>query len=254
MLTAQRFERSRRLVTESKKYINDLSDLQRGHTREGRMDVAAVLNAEIRRVRGSAELQEAETELASSTAASSAAVDSTKVLAVTDNVAELARIRGEYEQALATLEKEFEDKTGRWPDKYIEAVKQTMEQFQREGDFTGWESASSELERFEVDRVVLPTDVVAQPARLAEQQKRQLALLDEYRRIRARGVVSLVDKFRLRLESLQKNLTRAGQMDPAAAVNAEIKRLSARPEYLAAKAAIETEQAMKDEGVPRPGG
>jgi hypothetical protein len=254
MLTAQRFERCRRLVTESKKYVNDLSDLQRGHTREGRMDVAAALNAEIKRVRGSPDLQEAEAELATSTAISSVPVDPTKVLAVTDNVTELGRIREEYEAQLAVLEKECEDKVGRWPDKYMDALKQMMEQFQHEGDFTGWERANSELERFEVDRVVLPTDVVSQPARLADLQKRHLSMLDEYRRSQARGVISLVDTFNQRLENLQKTLTRAGDMEPAAAVNAEIKRLLSRSEYLAAKAEIEAERARKDAAALPPAG
>lgn len=254
MLTAQRFDRCRRLVMESKKYINDLSDLQRVHTREGHMSVAAALNAEIKRVRSSADLQEAEAELATSLATSATPIDPTKVFPVTDNVAELGRIREDYERQLATLEKEYEDKTGRWPDKYIEALKQSMEQFQREGDFTGWEKANSELARFEVDRVVLPTDVVAQPVRLADLQKRQLALLDDYRRTRARGVVGLVDKSRLRLENLQKTLTRAGAMDPAAVVNAEIRRLLTRPEHLVAQAEIEAEKASKAPPAPPAGG
>jgi len=250
MLAAQRIERCRRLVMESKKYVNDLSNLQRDHTREGRMDVAAALNAEIRRVRGSADLQEAEAELATSLATSSAPLDPTKFLPITDNVAELGRIREEYERLLAALDKEFDDKTGRWPEKYIEALKQSMEQFQREGDFTGWESANSELARFEIDRVVMPADIVTQPSRLAELQKRQLAMLDDYRRIRARGVVSLVDKIKTRLETLQKTLTRSGAMEPAAAVNAEIKRLLARPEHLAAQAEVEAERALKSTPAP----
>jgi hypothetical protein len=246
MLAAQRIERCRRIVMESKKYINDLTTLQRDETREGRMDVAAALNAEIRRIRNSTDLQEAEAELATLMATSSSPHDPTKFLPIADNVAELSRIREEYEQQLARLDKEYEEKAGLWPEKYMEALKQAMEQFQREGDFAGWDGVNNEIERFEIDRMVQSGDVVASPARLADLQKRHRAMLDDYRRAHSRGVVSLFDKTKARLETLQKNLTRSGAMEPAAAVNAEIKRLLAKPELIEAQAEIEAERVKKE--------
>lgn len=246
MLAAQRIERCRRLVMESKKYINDLTTLQRDETREGRMDVAAALNAEIRRIRNSTDLQEAEAELATLMATSSSPHDPTKFLPIADNVAELSRIREDYEQQLAKLDKEYEEKAGLWPEKYMEALKQAMEQFQREGDFAGWDGVNNEIERFEIDRMVQAGDVVASPARLADLQKRHRAMLEDYRRAHSRGVVSLFDKTKARLETLQKNLTRSGTMEPAAAVNAEIKRLLAKPELIEAQAEIEAERVKKE--------
>jgi len=60
MLSDQRLLHSRKLVTLCKKYVNDLTDMQKTFMQDGKMDLASAVNAEIRRVKGSPQQQAAE--------------------------------------------------------------------------------------------------------------------------------------------------------------------------------------------------
>jgi hypothetical protein len=110
-----------------------------------------------------------------------------------------------------------------------------MESFQRAGDYVGWESARDELGRFEADRAIQQRHFVLQPAGLVELQKKFFLLREENRRKRAEQLVDTTEKYVKKLQDVQKKLTVGGQMETAAAVNAEIKRVRTRVDYIEAQ-------------------
>ena len=89
-----------------------------------------------------------------------------------------------------------------------------------------------EVGRFEADRAILPRNMVTQPSGLAELQKKFFLLREGNRRNRAEGIVNTTERYVKKLQELQKKLTVGGQMETAAVVNAEIKRVRSRVDYI----------------------
>lgn len=250
MLSDQKLLHSRKLVTLRKKYENELSDMQKAYTQEGKMDQAMVVNAEIRRVRNAPEQLAADALLAASAAAGATESDGApQVLlnvSVENRVQEVAKMRGEFEVALIEVERAAALKMDAWPEKYGAELTALMEKFQRAGDYAGWESVRDELARFEIDRAVTQRALVSQPQELAELQRRYYVLREEHKRKRAEGIVAKTEDYVKRLQELQRRLTVGGQMEEAAVVNTEIRRVRARVDY------IEAQNEISPQGPPVP--
>lgn len=250
MLSDQKLLHSRKLVTLRKKYENELSDMQKAYTQEGKMDQAMVVNAEIRRVRNAPEQLAADALLAASAAAGATESDGApQVLlnvSVENRVQEVAKMRGEFEVALIEVERAAALKMDAWPEKYGAELTALMEKFQRAGDYGGWESVRDELARFEIDRAVTQRALVSQPQELAELQRRHYVLREEHKRKRAEGIVAKTEDYVKRLQELQRRLTVGGQMEEAAVVNTEIRRVRARVDY------IEAQNEISPQGPPVP--
>ncbi len=249
MLSDQRLLHSRKLVTLCKKYVNDLTDMQKSYMQEGKMDLASAVNTEIRRVRNTPQQLAAEAVLASSVAVGTPETEPPQMLlAGTDKnrVQEIAKLRGVFESELIEVEKGVAKKASEWPDKYVLGLTELMDVFQRAGDYGGWESVRDEMGRFEADRTIQQRNIVLQPAGLAELQKKFLLLREENKRNRAEGIVSTTEKYVKKLQDLQKKLTVGGQMETAAVVNAEIKRVRSRVDY------IEAQNELSPQGPPVP--
>ena len=250
MLSDQRLLNSRKLVTLCKKYVNDLTDMQKVYMQEGKMDLASAVNAEIRRVKGAPQQQAAEAVLAASTTTGAAESETPPrmLLAGTaeNRVQEIAKMRDVFERELADGERVGAKKVAEWPDKYTADLTELAEQFQRAGDYSGWESVRDEMGRFEADRAILQRNVVLQPTKLMELQKKYYLLLEEIKRSRAEGVVNTTEKYVKKLQGLQKKLTVEGQMETAAIVNAEIKRVRSRVDF------IEAQNEISPQGPPEP--
>ena len=250
MLSDQRLRHSRKLVTLSKRYVNDLTDMQTAYTQESKMDLASVVNAEIRRVRGSSALLAAEAVLASSATSGMADSDTPPqmLLAATSEsrVQGIAKMRSAFEAQVIEVERAASEKGAQWPDKYVAELSALMDKFQRAGDFGGWESVRDEMGRFEADRTVLQRNVVMQPAGLAELQKKYCLVREELKRRHAESIISTTESYVKKLQELQRKLTVEGQMETAAIVNAEIKRVRARVDY------IEAQNEISPQGPPIP--
>jgi hypothetical protein len=250
MLSDQRLLHSRKVVTLCKKHVNDLTDLQKRFMQEGKMDLATAVNAEIRRARGAPQQVSAEAVLAASTTAGTAESETPPQMLLVgtaeNRVQEVANMRGEFERELAEVERVASQKVSEWPDKYVAGLNELMDQFQRAGDYGGWETARDEISRFEADRTVLQRNIVLQPAELMELQKKNYLLREEFKRSRAESVVNTTEKYVKKLQELQKKLTVDGQMETAAIVNAEIKRVRSRVDY------IEAQNEISPQGPPEP--
>lgn len=240
LVAAARVEQARRRVAAARKHVNDLTDLQRAYTKEARMSDAAEVNSEIRRVRAAADLQEAETLLAEYGAhADGEAVVALPPKALTGEPPdEVASLRKRYEEQLAAIEADYARNIEEWPAKYLAALGALMERYQAAGDYSGWQAVNNEIARFEIDRVLQPTHIAPEPAKLAELQKQHVALLNAYRATRARGIVSLAEQHVNALTEIQRKRTIDGNMEEAGAVNAEIRRIRSSPEVLAAQAEL----------------
>ena len=147
---------------------------------------------------------------------------------------ELQALRQRLDGKLAELEAAYETQRAQWPDQYIAALMQQMERFQKAGDYENWNSVNTEHERFLIDRRLALEDIAAAPEPLRRLQLQHIDLLRGIGRKRAEAVRTLFDGHGAELEEWKRNLTRAGDMDLAAAVNAEVQQLKARQVYLAA--------------------
>jgi serine/threonine protein kinase len=239
MLSDQKLLHSRKLVSLCKRYVNELTDMQTVYTQQDKMDLASAVNAEIRRARGAQNHLAAEAVVvaASATGSSESEKPSQMLLAATmeNRVQELANMRADFETALLKVERTSAQKLAEWPEKYVAALAELMDTFQRAGDYGGWESVRDETMRFEADRAITPRHVVSQPTGLADLQKKYMLVNEELRRSRAESLVDTTLKHIKKLEGLQKKLTQEGQMETAAIVNAEIKRVNARADFISAQ-------------------
>lgn len=249
MLADQRLLQSRKVVTLCKKYVNELTDLQKQYMQEGKMDVATSVNAEIRRARGTPQQLAAEQVLASTASGTADAETPPQMLLVgtVDNrVQEVANMRSDFERELAEIEGASAAKVSEWPEKYVAGLNELMDQFQRAGDYGGWESVRDEISRFEADRTITQRNIVLQPNGLMELQKKFLQMREDIKRTRAESIVGATEKHVKKLQELQKKLTVEGQMETAAIVNAEIKRVRSRVDY------IEAQSEISPQGPPEP--
>ena len=241
MLADQRLLHSRKVVTLCKKYVNELKDLQKQYTQDGKMDIAAAVNAEIRRVSGTPQQLAAEAALASTVSGSTDMETQPQMLlagTVENRIQAVANMRGEFERELAEVERGAAAKVSEWPEKYVTGLNELMDQFQRAGDYGGWESVRDEISRFEADRTIMQRNIVLQPNELMELQKKFFNMREDIKRAHAESVVGATEKHVKKLLDLQKKLTVEGQMETAASVNAEIKRVRARVDYIEAQSEI----------------
>ena len=239
MLSDQRLLHSRKLVALCKKYVNDLTDMQKAYMQGGKMDLAAAVNDAIRGARGAPQQVAAEEVLATSVTSGTPESETPPqmLLAATaeNRVQEIAKMRNVFDGELTEVERVAAEKEAQWPEKYVAGLTELMDKFQRAGDFGGWESVRDEVGRFEADRAITQRNVVMQPAGLAELQKKYCQLREEQKRSRAESIVNTTEKYVKKLQDLQKRLTVEGQMETAAIVNAEIKRVRARADFLEAQ-------------------
>lgn len=250
-LAEQKIGRERKRVALSRKYTNDLEGLLRTHTREGRLEVAAVVNEAIQREKMSPDLLEAEAALANLPTGTSETAS--KVVGVASNVAglnELQVMRQNLDGNLTDIETAYEAQRAQWPEQYILALMQHMEQFQKAGNYENWNSVNIEHERFLIDHRLALEDMVIDPEPLRRLQLQHIDLLRAIGRKRAEAVRALFDGHCAKLEEWKRKLTRAGDMDLAAAVNAETQRLRARQVYLAAIRELAPPPPATNDAVP----
>ena len=241
LLADQRVVHSRKIANLCKRYANELTDTQRRLMQEGKMAQAMAVNEEIRRVRTLPSLADAESILAAASAASGKDADAfppVQVLPASKprvRDGETARMREAFEKSLADIAQEAAKKTSGWPETYSAKLNELMENYQRAGDFGGWESVRDEVSRFEADRSLGSENIAALTPDLADLQRTYIALQNDIRRTRAEKLVAATEKYVKQLQEVQKKLTVAGNMEKASGVNTEIRRVRSRVDFLEAQ-------------------
>ncbi len=248
MVSSARAELARRIVGSSKKFVNDLTDLQRDFTKNGRMEDAARVNHVIRTVRSSPEVQSAEALLAE--LGPSTDTDGTPPLPVPPSdglLGDLQPLRQQYEEKATALENAFLKNMEEWPETYLNALRKMLDAYQEAGEYEAWQAVNNEIERFEIDRVLHPEHVVAEPTGLKELQRKQITLLSDFRIKRARAIVELADKQIGILSEMQRRRTIAGDMETAGRINDEIRRVRNATDVLAAQAELAPPATMTNQ-------
>ncbi|MCL2104598.1 MAG: serine/threonine-protein kinase [Kiritimatiellaeota bacterium] len=218
---------NRKLLTLCNNYINDLTETRKVYTRDGKMELAATVNTEIQRVRHLPQYIEAAADPDTGFAPSSE-----------DGQKEVADLRAAFEDQLAAAEVAATQNVAQWPEKYTAQLTDLMDNFQRAGDYIGWESVRKEMVRFDADRTIQTRHFISYPTELSELQRKYHQLRNEMRRTRAEQIISSTDNYVQELLALQRRLTVEGQMETAALIQAEIKRARARIDYIEAQSLI----------------
>lgn len=249
MLERHHVERYRALSTASKAYVNALLALQRDYTRAGQMEAAARVNARIRQVRNDPVVIEAEAQLQSRGEALDPAAPPSLDLSEAEHSAELERIRRDYEAALVEIDAVYARRLEQWPQQYLDALEAHMEACRQDGDFEGWERANRERLRFALERRLTEADRVTDLPVLAGLQHRLQQVKQQLANERAGDIVAETDRTLEQLTRRLSDQTKAGDMQAAARINAEIRRVRNSAAYLAAKARLlpaETEAGQAD--------
>jgi serine/threonine protein kinase len=237
----QRILHNRRLMTLSKKHINDLTDQQRAYMQGAKMDIASAINSEIHRVRSLPQYVAAESDAQ----AMSMTVNSEKLTPSIPSSGgkskelDMAEQREVFEKNLAAIESNVLQALGQWPENYIGELNVLMDGFQRAGNYLGWETVREEASRFEADRVILPRHLVSLKSLLAIQNKYS-QVRDTLRRAKAKQIIDATEKYVANLLKYQKDLTVSGRMADASMVQAEIKWARSRLDFIEAQNVLAT--------------
>ena len=158
---------------------------------------------------------------------------------------EIEALKSIYEQSLSGIDKEYSDKARNWPDEYLKELDVIQKKMQKAGDLDGWQVVNKEVTRFNSDKSIPITSIVATASDLQSIQKRYQVLSSGIETEKSKKIVSLTEKYVSRLATTQKTLTIAGKIDDALIVNSEIKRVKALPKVSAAEFALMTVEAEK---------
>jgi len=223
-LTNLKLTHNRKLLTLCRSYVSDLTDIRKAYTRDGKMELAATVNTEIQRVQHLPQYIEANAD-----------PDTGFTVSSDDGQKEVADLRTAFEDELAAAELAATQHVAQWPETYTAELTDLMDNFQRAGDYIGWESVRKELVRFDADRTIQSRHFITYPEELAALQRKYHQLRNDMRRNRAEQMIAITDKYVQELLNHQRKLTVEGQMETAALVQAEIKRVRLRVDYLEAQ-------------------
>ncbi len=248
LLKDQKLMHCRNLVKECKLHINTLSEMKKKYTQEGLIDFASAVNSEIDRVKTAQHYIDAETVVASSDRIVNTERPAKVLLSSPGDprVEEIPALRRRYEEAIEVVNEGHANRISAWPEEYLSRLANLRDEYQRAGDYDGWEQVCNEISRFEVDLEIAPEHLHLYLQNLAATQNEFRLKKDKYKRDFADSVVVTTDGYLNELQNLQKNLTVGGKMLEAAEVNSEIKRIRALVEY------IDAQKAVAFQGPPRP--
>jgi len=248
ILANQKLTHSRKVMSLCKNYINDLTKIRTAYMQDGKMELATTVNAEIHWVRSQPEYIAADADLADS--------ETTYQIVPTspneDSVKELTGLRETFERELAEVEATANQNVAQWPEKYTAELTDLMDSFQGELDYFGWESVREEMVRFGADRTLHSRHFIAQPAELAALQRKHYQLKNDMRRNKAEQIVSATEKYVQALLTLQRKMMGDKQMEAAALVQSEMKRVRSRSDYIEAQTLLSPPAATTPDPKPEP--
>ncbi|MFO7936667.1 MAG: serine/threonine-protein kinase [Kiritimatiellia bacterium] len=250
LLEDQRLMHNHDLVKECKLYINSLTELQTKYMQDGHIQFAAALNDEINKVKGSAKYVEALNVVENSDADRMTDVDRSPDVLLSSKkpsrVSEMAGLRKQYEKMLDDAAAKHSEKISVWPEEYLSRLSDLRDEYQRAGDYEGWEGVSDEISRFEVDLEIMPEHLQLNQPELMKVQNAFRLKKDKYKSDYASRIVEITEKYLNTLQGLVKRLTVSGKMDEASEVNTEIKRVKTLTDY------VEAQRLLYRQGPPVP--
>ncbi len=161
---------------------------------------------------------------------------------------DIAKWKKTYTDAMARIEADYQAGTKNIPKEYAQALTGLRKKTQAAGNLDELLAVKGELERY-LKQGTLPEQTMAsQPRELVAIQEKFIAAGSEYEAAKCKQIVELTDRYVGSLKPLKTQLTKKGEIDAALAVDAEIKRVEALPNVVAARevALQKTEVAVKE--------
>ncbi len=170
-------------------------------------------------------------------------------LSAADGVpAELGPLQGIFDSHLQTIEMEHRLAMAAWRDSYRTELESLQGRYQQAGDLNGWRAIDEEITRFRA-RPEIPAESsetlpeVVRSLHAAYRQRISTVEID-----RSRRIAQLTDSYFRRLQGLQIERTRAGNMTDALAFNNEIARVRELPVVAAITASMAEREAEAAQG------
>lgn len=174
-----------------------------------------------------------------------------RVVARADAIAEVQRMRAEYEKFLDKVESEYRDYTSKWPEDYQKELGNLRDRMRSDGDFDGWTVVSGEIQRFASERLLGPDNVASNLHALASIQRRVQEQVTGSDLERQKKILQTSNNYINGLSSLMRDLTKKNEMTRALAVSMEVKRVRQTQLFLNAEAAVAEARSQKNDNTGR---
>jgi hypothetical protein len=169
---------------------------------------------------------------------------------------DLKSLQDQYKKAIAKIDSDAANAAQSQPATYLKELYKIQQALQKAGDLDGLTAANSELERFKSKQTVPDQPDQSLPPDIRNLQTAFKAALAKADLDKNKKLVSTTKQYVELLNSLQTSLTKAGKVDQAMDVSAEIKRVKSDPKITSAEfvvAAVDTEkQPARDESSAQP--
>jgi hypothetical protein len=149
----------------------------------------------------------------------------------TNSVDVLDRLREVHARETARIDGRSAEQKLQWANAYLDALNSLKDSFQEAGDFEGAMAVDREIQRFQSQHTLVPTDIAetAPPSLSALQRKAGHRRLD-IQANRDRQVATLRTQYQRCLVNLRAELTRSGELDKAVRVDRELAQFAAQPQ------------------------
>ena len=167
---------------------------------------------------------------------------------------DLASLKTMYDRYVTDLQEAHREKTRKWSQDYVQALKTLETQVQASGELDALLAIRSEITRFKQTPTIPTHAIVRTPTALRTLQERYARQPDSYRREAAKAMFAMAKEYERRLDKLQRQLTAQGRIEDALGVKSERARVQQSPEVTAAEFTLAVQDTHDVEVAPRPDG
>ncbi len=227
---------ARQIIAAKQRYLAALEEVRRVATQRGDMAEAGNISAELQRVRllpSVIEAREILEKMAPKGVNAPFGGAGIEGLGVNTELPQLSAHRKALTEAFSAFEQKVVETLGNWQQQYTAALQTLMKRFKQSGNFNAWEATLSEVSRFDADHTLQPTDIVEHPEELRQTQEIFCKRLQEAYATRDSAKRAWVKQYLETLEQLKSDLTKRGEMESAAAVNQELRKVRQSAWYIA---------------------
>ena len=170
-------------------------------------------------------------------------------LAQTTPPADIKTLKAKYEQGLAAIQEDTNKALTNSVQGYADALKALGQKLQGAGDLDGMLGVKKESERFEKEKTIPESAVVADCAALRDLQTKWQKMPDTIDISKSKKIVTLSRSHIAALEEVKKQLTMQGKVDEAVEAKNEIERVRTSAEVTAAEFVLTIDLAAKTNAV-----
>ncbi len=166
----------------------------------------------------------------------------------------LVALRDIYARHMQQIQADYQAQLEAGPKNYLRDLQGIGARFQQAGDLDGWRAVREEAARFRDDPTIPQETERTAPSELHALHAQHRTRADQFRRERSRQIDDLTSRYVARLEALQTERTRAGDIEEALQYNAEIGRAEGLPAVTSARFELAAQEREKLAATLDPGG